>query len=94
MPERDTCELAGRVELETVRLPVCWPALDGKKAIFAVQLAPTARDEMQFVEASWNWLEVESASLSSVMVPLFVMTTLCAALVPPTPVVAKERDTG
>lgn len=28
------------------------------------------------------------------MVPLFVNTTLCAPLAPPTPVAAKERDAG
>jgi len=94
MPESDTCVVVARVELETVRLPACWPALDGEKAICAAQLAPTASAEGHVVEATWNWLEVESVSPASVRVPLLVSMTFCAALVPPTPVAAKERDAG
>ena len=52
MPERAICAGAARVELDIVRLPVCCPALDGEKATSAVQLAPTASDDVQVVDPS------------------------------------------
>jgi hypothetical protein len=54
IPERETWVCVARSELETVRLPVCWPALDGEKAICVVQLPPTASDDVQVVDAIWN----------------------------------------
>jgi hypothetical protein len=94
MPERVTCALEARVELEAVRAPDCWPALVGEKATCAVQLSPGASVDVQVVDASRNWLEVESANSVSGMAPLFVKTTIFAGLALPTAVVGKARDTG
>ena len=59
-----------------------------------MQLAPTASDDVQVVDASWKPVEVESESPVSGMGPLFVSATFCVALEPPTPVVGKTRDAG
>lgn len=94
MPEKATCAGVARVELETMRLPVCGPELKGEKAICAMQLAPTARDDVQVVDASWNWPEGESVRPPSVKAPVFVRVAFCVELVPPIPVVGKARDAG
>jgi hypothetical protein len=95
MPCSGTEAALGRVEVLTVRLPVCAPAAVGAKAIAAAQAAPGARVVAQLLLTNWKPAgTVSERSFRVVSEPEFATEIATALLAWPTPVVGKLSVAG
>jgi hypothetical protein len=61
--------------LVTVKFPVCWPALKGRKSICAVQELETSRVDPQVEDEILNPADAESARSEIATGPLFLNVT-------------------
>lgn len=79
--------------LLTVRFAKTAPFAVGAKVTLAVHEAPAARELPQVV-VSWNGAAVETELIDAAAVPVFLIVTVCAAVVEPTASLPNATEVG